>query len=297
MTTSHRLLLPAAGHCVPMPLLSVRVAPRPRSVSAVSSVAGTVRRVLAAGVGGLEVAAGGEEAVGDALAQHPDGADDLFVTAIVPPSALGHEPTRTAFGDAGRGLRRPVVDLVLLETPLGAEVVGGPHRAGAETRREWVESWRTLLALRDEGRIRTVGTREADRAGLALLMDSTGEAPAVNQVEVNPYRPRRELRAFHAQHGIATRAQRPTAAGRGLVHDPVVARVALAAEASPGQVLLAWQWHHGDAAVIGVDGRRLVEQAASVDLRLTAGQVAELDTLAGGGVAVRRRRRLLWSGK
>ena len=37
--------------------------------------------------------------------------------------------------------------------------------------------------------------------------------PAVNQVEMHPFFPQPELRAFHAEHGIVTEAWSPLARG------------------------------------------------------------------------------------
>ena len=48
--------------------------------------------------------------------------------------------------------------------------------------------------------------------------------PSINQVELSPYLQQRELRAFHAEHGIVTEAWSPLAVRAGLLDDPVVRR-------------------------------------------------------------------------
>ncbi len=314
-------MLPAGGHCVPMPALGLRVPPRtPHSLR---WRAGSPEAVVARAVGlglGLDVAAGAEDVVAGALAASRTDEGSAFVTVTVTAGPAGPGP-REAFLEAGRRLRHPVVDLALLPgAPFGAAAAaaaaprGGPSQADvgdldfdpspAPDPRQvhaWVDAWRELLALRDEGRIRVVGTAGAEAVDLALLMDSTGEAPAVNQIELHPYRARRDLRGFHAQHGIATAALRPLATGAVLLHEPTVHRVALAMGASPAQVVLAWQWLHGDAVVsTATRPRQLLDQVASLDLRLSPEHVALLDGLDGGtpapgptGRPVPRRRRAL----
>ncbi len=55
---------------------------------------------------------------------------------------------------------------------------------------------------------------------LQRLLDETGVLPSVNQVELSPYLQQRELRAFHAEHGIVTEAWSPLAVRAGLLDDP-----------------------------------------------------------------------------
>ncbi len=89
---------------------------------------------------------------------------------------------------------------------------------------------------------------------LRRLIDETGTVPALNQVELHPKLPQRELRAFHAEHGIATQAWSPLARD-GLLDDPAVRRIADAHGRSPAQVLLRWHVELGNV-VIPSHGRR-----------------------------------------
>ena len=49
--------------------------------------------------------------------------------------------------------------------------------------------------------------------------------PAVNQIEVHPYLANDEVRAFDAEHGIATEAWSPIAQGK-VLDDPTIVRIA-----------------------------------------------------------------------
>jgi hypothetical protein len=89
----------------------------------------------------------------------------------------------------------------------------------------YVEAWEILVALRGEGRVRV------DR-GVATSMWRTSRPvgrgqrasmPAINQIELHPYLQQRELRAFHAEHGIVTEAWSPLASGKQVLDDPVIA--------------------------------------------------------------------------
>jgi diketogulonate reductase-like aldo/keto reductase len=44
---------------------------------------------------------------------------------------------------------------------------------------------------------------------LGRIIEATGVVPVINQVELHPYFQQRELRAFHAEHGIVTESWSP----------------------------------------------------------------------------------------
>ena len=96
----------------------------------------------------------------------------------------------------------------------------------------YVDTWRALLELRSQGRIRAAGVCNFQPAHLQRLLDETGELPALNQIELHPRLQQTELRAFHAQHGVVTEDWSPLASGGDLLADPVIAGIARAA-ASP----------------------------------------------------------------
>ena len=68
--------------------------------------------------------------------------------------------------------------------------------------------------------------------------------PVLNQIEMHPYFPQIEQRAYHAEHGILTQSWSPLGRGSDLLTNPVIMDVAARVEASPAQVVLRW---HVDA--------------------------------------------------
>ena len=69
--------------------------------------------------------------------------------------------------------------------------------------------------------------------------------PAVNQIEVHPYLTQDELRAFNAEHEIATEAWSPIAQG-GVLGDPVITELARTYGKPPAQVVLRWHLQLGN---------------------------------------------------
>lgn len=115
-------------------------------------------------------------------------------------------------------------------------------------RNQFVDVWRTLIELRDAGRVRSIGVSNFTAAHIARLIEETGVAPVVNQVELHPYLQQRQLRDFHAEHGIITQAWSPL--GRGnVLQDPVVGRIAAGHGVSPAQAIIRWHLQLGNSVI------------------------------------------------
>ena len=48
-----------------------------------------------------------------------------------------------------------------------------------------MDAWRGLIALREQGLVRAIGVSNFSRAHLQRLLDETGVAPDVNQIQLN----------------------------------------------------------------------------------------------------------------
>jgi 2,5-diketo-D-gluconate reductase A len=106
------------------------------------------------------------------------------------------------------------------------------------------DAWKALEKAYGEGRAKAIGVSNFTPANLTRLLESSSVVPAVNQVELHPRLSQPELRAFHAEHAIATEAWSPLGQGQ-LIGDPVVARVAAAHGRTPAQAILRWHLQLG----------------------------------------------------
>ena len=138
-----------------------------------------------------------------------------------------HRNARSAFDASVKRLGLDVLDLYLIHWPAPKGLA-------------YVDAWRELLALRDEGRVRAVGVCNFHIPHLQKLAELTGELPAINQVELHPYLQQQQLRAFHAEHGIVTESWSPLASGKRVLGDPVVGQVAAKHGVTPAQAILRW---------------------------------------------------------
>lgn len=115
-------------------------------------------------------------------------------------------------------------------------------------RGQYVDVWRTLIELREAGRIRSIGVSNFTEEHIDRLIDETGVVPVVNQVELHPYLQQEGLREFHRRHGIVTQAWSPL--GRGnVLQDPAVAEIAASHGVTPAQAIIRWHLQIGNAVI------------------------------------------------
>src|SRR5699024_6784365 len=198
---------------------------------------------------------GNEEGVGRAMADSGIPREELCVRTKLwtDPQPFPHAVAACEAALERRGL--DYVDLYLV------------HRADP-AQGKYVEAWKALIALQERGLVRTIGVSNYPEAQLEEIIEATGAAPAIHQIELHPYFQQRELRAVHERHGILTEAWGPLGQGKSdLLENPAVTSAAEAHGASPAQVVLAWHLAHGIVTIPkSVTPSRIVENLASVDV-------------------------------
>jgi len=173
-----------------------------------------------------------EAGVGLGVARSGVPREEVVVTTKLPGRHHGYEETLASFEESRRRLGLDYVDLYLIHWPL--------PRVD-----KYVDSWRAMIKLREDGLVRSIGVSNFTREHIERLEKETGVLPSVNQIELHPYFPQEELRAFHAAKGIVTESWSPLGRGSDLLDDPVVARIAEAHGVTPGQVVLRWHTQLG----------------------------------------------------
>jgi len=213
---------------------------------------------------------GNEEGVGRALAQTDVARDDIFLTTKVWNNDQGYDATLRAFEASARRLGTEI-DLYLIHWPVPAKDA-------------YVDTWRALLQLRADGRIRAAGVCNFQQPHLQRLIDETGEAPAINQIELHPYLQQSSLRAFHARAGILTEAWSPLAQGGAVLVDPKITDVAAKRSRSPAQVILRWHLQLGNVVIPkSVTPSRIAENLDVFGFELDAHDMAAIGALNAEG--------------
>jgi 2,5-diketo-D-gluconate reductase A len=179
---------------------------------------------------------GNEPGVGRAIrasGMHPA---ELFITTKFNRRWHGVEEAQQAWANSVGRLGLEKIDLLLIHWP----------NPGHD---RYVDAWRGMLRLLEEGKVRAIGVSNFTPIHLQRLIDETGIAPHVNQIQLNPRLPRAEERRFHETHGVVTESWAPIGSGRDLLRDPVIERIAQEHGKTPAQVVLRWHVQLGFVAI------------------------------------------------
>lgn len=238
--------------------------------------------VIAAGYRSIDTAEAyrNEDAVGRAIQDSGVARQDLFVTTKFDRHWHREDGPRQALDASLERLGLDTVDLLLIHWPNPA--LG-----------RYVDAWRGMVRLLDAGRVRAIGTSNFTPEHLTRLIDATGVAPHVNQVQLNPWVPRHSEREFHEAHGIVTESWGPLGLGWGhdrsasLLDEPPVVAAADAHGRTPAQVVLRWHLQLGLVAIPRTQHAARMRENLDLDgFHLTDAEMTAITALEREGVAV-----------
>lgn len=172
-----------------------------------------------------------ERGVGAAIARSGLPRGELFVTTKVWNTEHGYDQTLAAMDRSLSLLGLDYVDLYLVHWP-------SPETG------DFVQTWRAVLALQEQGKTISVGVSNFHAHHLERIIDEFGVVPVLDQIELHPNLQQRPLRSFNAAHGILTEAWSPLASGE-LLADPTVTAIASKHQVSTAQVMIRWHLQLG----------------------------------------------------
>ncbi|WP_400995295.1 aldo/keto reductase [Agromyces sp. GXQ0307] len=215
---------------------------------------------------------GNEEVVAEAIRRADVDRSDLFITTKLPGRHHGVDETLASFEQSRKRLDLDWVDLYLIHWP-------NPKRD------RYVDSWRSMIKLKERGVVRSIGVSNFTAPMLDRLFAETGLMPVVNQVELHPYFPQGDLRAYHAEHSIRTESWSPLAKRTDLLAEPVIVEIAERRGATPAQVVLAWHLALGAVPIPkSADAARRRENLDVFDVELETGEVDAISGLERGRI-------------
>ena len=230
-----------------------------------------VTTALEAGYRSIDTAAvyGNEAGVGRAVAASGLRREELFVTTKLWNEQQGYDSALAAFDASLSKLGLDYVDLYLIHWPTPA-------------RDRYPDTWRAFEKLLADGRVRAIGVSNFQPAHLQRLIDHFGVVPAVNQIELHPGLQQKELREFHARHGIVTEAWSPLAQG-ALLTEEAITRIAERHGRTPAQVVLRWHLQLGNVVIPkSVTPERIRQNIEVFDFALSDEDIDAITTLDRG---------------
>ncbi len=208
-----------------------------------------------------------EGAVGRAIKKCGIPREELFITTKLWLADAGYEKTLKAFETSLNKLGLEYLDLYLIHQPVG-DVYG---------------SWRAMEKLYKKGKIRAIGVANFMPDRLVDLVLNNEIAPAINQVEVNPFCQRTYDQEIMEKKGVQIQSWGPFAEGRnGLFQNETLKAIGEKYGKSIAQVVLRWLTQRGVVCIPKSIHKERMEQNFDVfdftlddeDLKL----IASLDT-------------------
>ena len=225
-----------------------------------------VLTALAAGYRHIDTATmyANEAEVGQALAASSVDRADVFLTTKIRPSDAGK--ARAVIGHSLQALGTDYLDLWLVHWP--------PPRRG-DSRQLWNE----LLEIQADGLARDVGVSNYSLTEIDDLARSSGQAPAVNQIDWGPTLYDERILAGHAERGIAIEGY--SSLKNTNLDDPALAKIAAAHGVTPAQVVLRWHLEH-NVTVIPKSAQpdRIASNFDILGFTLAPDEVASIETLS-----------------
>lgn len=193
--------------------------------------------------------------------------DDLFIVTKLHWDFHGGEVALAKVEESLRALKLDYVDLFLMHSPKGKKVV---------------ETYKGLLEAKARGLTRAVGVSNFGKDQLVELLALGLEAPAVNQIELHVWNQQRELTFFCQQNKIVVMAFCPLARGDKFGKTRLAA-IAERLGTTEATLCNYWVIKCGFVTIPkSVKPERIIGNLDVLQLRLTASDVAELDTLDEG---------------
>jgi 2,5-diketo-D-gluconate reductase A len=210
-----------------------------------------------------------ERGVAAAIAAAGLAREEIFVTTKLWNEQQGFDSTLAAFEKSLEALDLDHIDLYLIHWPVPARDL-------------YLDTWRAFERIHAEGGSRSIGVSNFRIPDLERLAREAEQQPTINQVELHPLLQQGELRAFHAEHGIATEAWSPLAQGE-VLKDDTLTTIAAHHDRTVAQIVLRWHLQLGNVVIPkSVTPARVRENFDLFDFELTEDDMAAIARLDAG---------------
>ena len=191
---------------------------------------------------------------------------DIFLQTKIWNASQGYDRTLKAADKCLARLGRDHVDMLLIHWP-------------CPTNGLFVDTWKALIELRDQGKAKSIGVSNFREEDLRRIIDETGVTPALNQVELHPSFQQRELRRVHDELGIVTQSWSPLGQGKAMASDPIGA-IADETGQSKAAVIIRWHIQHGLSTLPrSTNPDHIRSNFSALSFELTPDQMAQIDAL------------------
>jgi 2,5-diketo-D-gluconate reductase A len=230
-----------------------------------------VRDGIEAGFRLIDTAEGyhNEEGVGEAIRSAGVPREELFITSKLRNGGHDRDAALRSFDDTMKALGLTTLDMFLIHWPVPSQG-------------KYVEAWKTLIELRDQGRVRSIGVSNFNPDHLERIVRETGVTPVVDQVELHPHFQQRDKRDALTQMGVHIECYSPLGSGE-VLKDRAIAAIGEKHGKSVAQTIIRWHLQQGLIVIPkSTHAERLRDNLDVFDFELGADQMRQIESLDKG---------------
>lgn len=207
---------------------------------------------------------GNEKGVGEAIRKSSIPREEIFITSKLWIEDQGIETTRKAFEETLERMELEYLDLYLIHWPKPGK---------------YLESWKVLQELYQEGKIRAIGVCNCMIHHLESIKELGGVQPMVLQNEFHPKLIQQNILDYCKKNKIQYQAWSPLMRGE-ILENELIGTMAEKYGKSEAQIVIRWDLQKRVVTIPkSVHKQRIQENADVFDFELTDDEVAEIDGL------------------
>jgi 2,5-diketo-D-gluconate reductase A len=230
-----------------------------------------VRDAIEVGFRSIDTAEGydNEEGVGEGIKSAGIPREQLFITSKLRNGGHARDQALKSFDDTMKALQLDWLDMFLIHWPVPGQD-------------KYVEAWKTLIELQQQGRIKSIGVSNFNQDHLERIINETGVVPVVDQIELHPYFTQTDKRGYLKSKNIHIESYSPLGSG-AVLKDQTIKKIGEAKGRTIAQVIVRWHIQQGDIVIPKTTHKdRMMENFDVFDFELSADEMKSISALDKG---------------
>lgn len=211
-----------------------------------------------------------ETEIGRALKESGIKREEIFVTTKLPAQIKGYDEALEAFDISLKNLGLDYIDLYLIHAPWPWSNIG------QDCTRENIESWKAMIKLYNEGKIRSIGVSNFRPENIKPLIDATGFVPQANQIRYFIGNTQKEVVDYCNENNILIEAYSPLATSKLLTDEGVIS-MAKKYNVTPAQLALRYCVDNNTLPIPKSTHEERIKANLDIDFKISKEDMEALD--------------------